>query len=181
MPVSISSRNHYEVLGLSNSTPTSHIAAQDIRNAYRRALLQHHPDKLDEAQLPNNDLAIRTARYTIDDISLAYKILSDPRARAGYDRDVRLHNHWARKEGEALTARTGLDNADLDDLNYDEVENKWYLACRCGDDRGFVVTEGDLEKEKEHGEVLTGCHGCSLWMKISFQIAESDFAEESGK
>jgi hypothetical protein len=50
----------------------------------------------------------------------------------------------------------------------------WYRGCRCGDERGFMVTEMDLEKEAEHGEVVIGCRGCSLWMKILFAMEEGD-------
>ncbi len=178
--VPISPCNHYEVLGLPNPTSSSHIAFEDIKQAYRRALLQHHPDKLDKKQPPGINLSTRTAQYTIDEISLAYNILSDPKARAEHDRDVRLQLHSARKNGANPTPRTGLDTINLDDLQYDEVKNIWYLGCRCGDEKGFMVTEEELEEEKEHGEVVTGCHGCSLWMKITFQLAGEDVTEDSG-
>ena len=165
--------DHYKVLGLPYPTSAIHVTTQDIKKAYRRALLQHHPDKLDNlnsSRKPHSHSATGTAKYTIDDISLAYKILSDPRARIEYDRKLRLQQQTPLQQS-ADIAQTGLETVDLDDLRYDEVQNVWYLGCRCGEDRGFTVTEEELDREQEHGEVVTGCCGCSLWRRVLFQIA----------
>ncbi|MCJ1368074.1 hypothetical protein MMC16_007213 [Acarospora aff. strigata] len=173
--------NHYEVLGLSRSLPTLKITTQDIKKAYRRSLLQHHPDKIDTLISPHISPlspSAQAAKYTIDDISLAYKILTNPRDRAEYDRILRLQQQAPTSKGTGSIAQTGLETVDLDDLQCDEVQDIWYRGCRCGDERGFRVTEEELEKEKEHGEVVTGCRGCSLWLKILFQIAENDEVDQ---
>ena len=66
----------------------------------------------------------------------------------------------------------GLETVDLDDLDYDEEGGgAWYRGCRCGSVRGFRVTEEDLEKEVENGDVVVGCVGCSLWLRVTFQAA----------
>lgn len=175
LAMSSSPSSHYRVLGLPFSPSGLHITSQDVKKAYRRALLQHHPDKLDALNPPRKThLHLSTSsstEYTIDDISLAYKTLSDPRARAEYDRELCLRQQAPRNQGADGNAQTGLETVDLDDLNYDEGRNVWYLGCRCGEDRGFMVTEEELDREKEHGEVVTGCRGCSLWRKVLFQIA----------
>lgn len=59
---------------------------------------------------------------------------------------------------------------DLDDLSFDEKGQMWYSECRCGDQRGFVVQEGDLEAAEEFGEVEVQCGGCSLWMRVQFGV-----------
>lgn len=168
-----SSPSYYEVLGLPYSSSRLQFTTRDIKTAYRRALLQHHPDKLDMDLPRANHLHSPTsiAKYTIDDISLAYKILSDPRARAEYDRELRVRQQGPQDQAADANAHTGLEVVDLDDLNYDEGQNAWYLGCRCGEGRGFMVTEEELDREKEHGEVVTGCRGCSLWLQVLFQIA----------
>lgn len=174
MAMPSSPSGHYEVLGLPGSSSRVQVTTQDIKKAYRQALLQHHPDKLDNLDLPRiNHLhsPTSTAKYTIDDISLAYKVLSDPRARTEYDRELRVRQQGPQNKSADVNAQTGLETVDLDDLNYDEGRNVWYLGCRCGEDRGFSVTEEELDKEKEHGEVVTGCRGCSLWLKVLFQTA----------
>lgn len=63
---------------------------------------------------------------------------------------------------------------DLEDLGCDESgeEIVWFRECRCGDERGFLVSEDELEKEVEHGEIVVGCRGCSLWLKVLFAAEE---------
>lgn len=65
--------SHYEVLEIPQ-TATS----EDIKKAYRRLALQYHPDKN-----PNNR---SEAEEKFKKIAKAYEVLSDPSARARYDR-----------------------------------------------------------------------------------------------
>ncbi|MCJ1377291.1 hypothetical protein MMC17_000384 [Xylographa soralifera] len=156
--------NHYEVLALPNSTPARRLLNQeDIKHAYKRALLQHHPDK-------STSPANLKPRYTIDDIIVAYKELSNPITRSELDRLLQVQT--LRDSRNTDISLSGLETIDLDDLNYDEAEGLWYRSCRCGNQRGYLISEGDLAKEAAHGEIITGCGGCSLWLKVLFQIAD---------
>lgn len=153
---------------------------QIIKRAYHRALLQNHPDKYPQlkgqpttAQKPYSS---STATFTIDQISAAYKVLSDPKSRAEYDRSLDLApNNQGLKRGEQAF-QTGIENVDLDDLDFDETEGaeRWYRSCRCGNPRGFLFTEADLEDAGENGELLVGCQDCSLWMKVHFAIVSDE-------
>ncbi|KAJ5923581.1 CSL zinc finger-domain-containing protein [Penicillium verhagenii] len=145
-----------------------------IKLAYHKALLKHHPDKASTVADPtfvpskpssgtNND----KRSYTIDEITTAYKTLSDPVLRAEYDRSLRL-NRAKFAEDTSEVFHTGLETVDLDDMDYDEEDGTWYRGCRCGDERGFSVTENHLESGMDHGEVVIGCVGCSLYLKILF-------------
>ena len=163
---SLSATTYYEILGLSQRQLDINLTAQDFKQAYRRALLQHHPDKATET----------TKTETADAITLAYKTLSDPASRADYDRKLRLSQ--AQNKGEDKLSYTGLDIVDLDDLEYDEVNSAWWRGCRCGQERGFVITEDDLEKETRSGELIAGCRGCSLWLKVLFGVADDDAEDE---
>lgn len=156
--------NHYEVLGLPHSTNYSHEYNQhDIKQAYKRALLQHHPDK-------STSKKILEYKPTIDDLTKAHKELSHPLSRSKHDQALRL------KEPRAHTSTnqtySGLETMDLDDLDYDEVKSMWYRECRCGNERGYQVMEEELEREVENGEIFVGCGGCSLWLKVVFHLAE---------
>jgi curved DNA-binding protein CbpA len=114
--------------------------------------------------------------YTIDEITTAYKTLSDPALRAEYDRTLRLDRlKVAEREKTGDVFHTGLEIVDLEDLACEEDGESgacWYRGCRCGDERGFLVTEDDLEREVDHGEVVVGCRGCSLWLKVLFAVED---------
>ena len=64
-------RDYYEVLGVSRQA-----SAQDLKSAFRRLALQHHPDR------NPGDAA---AEEAFKEASEAYEVLSDPDKRARYD------------------------------------------------------------------------------------------------
>ena len=163
MPGKVAEQDYYEILAISSSESTRrYITKQDIKLGYRRALLLHHPDK----STPS-----KASQPTIDEIILAYKTLSNPKLRAEYDRILAFQV----TSTDVLVGQPhpGLETVDLDEMHYDDEKETWYRGCRCGKDRAYVVTEQDLESNTEHGELVTGCQGCSLWMKVSFAVAEN--------
>ena len=175
----MSSKDHYSILGLSAPHHTQY-DSHAIKAAYRRALLVHHPDKAPSTRRPISEPSLDTSVPTIDDISLAYKILSDAHSRAEYDRTLLLRSrNNLRKEGKE-NFHSGLDTVDLDDLEYDEAKSIWARACRCGQERGFVIMEQELEREAETGEVYTGCRGCSLWLRVLFEVDGEDGQTKQG-
>lgn len=130
--------------------------------------------------------------YTIDEITNAYKILADPELRGECDRELRLQrkNQGAGDDGLDVF-HTGLEVVDLEELDCSDDlpesmngstgeggDNEqshmlyWFRGCRCGDEKGFIVTEDELEAEAQHGEIVVGCRGCSLWIKVLFAVAE---------
>jgi diphthamide biosynthesis protein 4 len=167
---------YYELLGLQSPQLGSRSSVLDIKLAYRRALLRHHPDK------SNASKGIGNHRHTIDEITQAYKTLSDPVTRAEYDRRLNLEPYATATpltllKGSGDAFRSGLETVDLDDLEFDENHAVWYRSCRCGDDRGFAVSEDQLAGEARFGEVIAGCRGCSLWLRIQFEALEEAFRE----
>ncbi|KAJ5610709.1 hypothetical protein N7510_007428 [Penicillium lagena] len=196
MPKSASTdADYYAILNLPFTGSSGLILSkQQIKLAYHKALLAHHPDKAspiavaDEPalqgatphQAPGRGQGQGKAQqrtYTIDEITTAYKTLSDPFLRADYDRALRLDRaKVAEREKTGDVFHTGLEIVDLEDLECDEDGTGatvcWYRGCRCGDERGFLVTEADLEREAEHGEIVLGCRGCSLWLKVLFAVED---------
>lgn len=161
-------QDHYAILMLTHSkenraTPTE----KEIKLAYRRALLSHHPDK-------SNLTQVSTPKHTIDQITIAYKTLVDPVARSEYNRLLALKPSTAAASTLSQTSHPGLETVDLDELAYDDERGIWYRSCRCGKERGYAVSEEELESSIEHGEVLTGCQGCSLWLRVTFAVAEDE-------
>lgn len=172
---------HYEILELPITLQNeSSIPLQMLRAAYRRALLRHHPDK-SSSNTTLNRLPGMKATFTVDQITHAFRTLSDPQTRAAYNAFLALNRSTATSGiGGAESKeewKTGIEIIDLDDLNMDGDETKeqtWYRSCRCGEERGFVITEGDLEDAAQDGEVTVGCRGCSLWLRVLFGVVEED-------
>lgn len=199
--MSKSSATHYAILNIPFTS--SALRRTDVKTAYHRALLRHHPDKT------------KIDSYSIDQITTAYHVLSNPALRTEYDLSLRLDSSLGSPgstddaDGGGVASdindafRTGLEVFDLEDMTQiddddapactdrhqpgdrgteannndrEEEESKsirWYHPCRCGDPSGFLLSEEDLLSEAEHGEVIIGCEGCSLWAKILFAVEES--------
>jgi molecular chaperone DnaJ len=68
----VSKRDYYEVLGLAR-----HAAESELKSAYRKLALQHHPDR---------NPGDKGAEERFKEAAEAYAVLSDPQKRAAYDR-----------------------------------------------------------------------------------------------
>lgn len=210
---------HYEVLGISPALLGGGESHQQpdpdlliVRQAYRRALLRNHPDKVSGTGLaPGASSAVgdgksKAPSFTIDQISLALAVLSSPARRRQYDRELQLQSQpsgpWlssgpSGNVGGTSEFQTGLETVDLDDLDHTEPSSAespstWTRACRCGNPRGFVVRESDLEEAAEEfaaavstgtgvgdgPELAVGCEDCSLWIRVKFAVVED--AEDEG-
>ncbi|PNS17753.1 Diphthamide biosynthesis protein 4 [Sphaceloma murrayae] len=173
--------DYYLVLGLASRRYDPSLTVQDVRKAYREALLRYHPDKVDSANRRDGGTLTDSlsSKYTVDQIASASSILSDPALRAEYDRKLNANGRSEASISNKGPARffSGLDVVDLDDLEYDEKTGTWRRSCRCGHEEGFVVSEDELDVAASVGELVVGCRGCSLWLKVLFQVA----AEEEGK
>lgn len=60
-------------------------------------------------------------------------------------------------------------------------KDTWYRPCRCGNERGFALTEEDLEENADLGEVLVQCADCTIWLRVCYVVAEDDDEEENGE
>ncbi|KAG8525532.1 uncharacterized protein KY384_009176 [Bacidia gigantensis] len=192
MPTALHTPTHYSILSLPSPTSPSSpsLTSKQVKQAYRDALLLHHPDK---SLRPSSSLTtLPTPNPTIDQITLAYKTLISPSSRSAYDRSLLLTSvlphphHPLRPQDEQESKWTGQDTVlDLDDFHHSPVERVYYTACRCGSREGreYVVTESELEKAVDEGEEEVGvqCAGCSLWVWVAFSVVEEEQQGEEGK
>ncbi|KAL2023204.1 hypothetical protein VTK56DRAFT_3327 [Thermocarpiscus australiensis] len=181
---------YYEILNLSPAILSSHDDPSTlIKRAYRRALLSHHPDKKThqhQQSSRNNSSSSSTTAFTIDQISVAYATLSRPSRRAAYDRSLQAQQNQTHPSSSSSSSsvdfQTGIETVDLDDLDctYDQdrdgttATTTWYRACRCGNPRGYLFGEADLEEAADLGELMVGCADCSLWLRVHFAVVVDD-------
>ena len=76
-------KNYYSILGVNVDAST-----EDIKRAFRRLALQHHPD--------HNPENIKEAEEKFKEINEAYEVLSDEEARWRYDSLTRLSGYSSR-------------------------------------------------------------------------------------
>ncbi|KAL9081989.1 MAG: hypothetical protein Q9159_006836 [Coniocarpon cinnabarinum] len=153
------SPNLYEVLGLSSPATASRDAVngQDIKTAYRQALLKWHPDKIAKGDTPNVPAAQARGNghvagersgkaWTVDDITHAYEVLSNPKLKQEYDEFLAKRSR-SQLNGHANHGKTTeLEVLDLDDMEYDGDLERWTKQCRCGNQMGFHISEAELNE-----------------------------------
>ncbi|KXT13080.1 hypothetical protein AC579_4901 [Pseudocercospora musae] len=155
--------DYYEILGLTGQRQAQIIPVDELRHAYKRTLLVQHPDK--KGVLSSKE---QNADASVDDIAEAYRVLGDAKLRSEYDRQLSIRKGPG--NGAENTRHTGMETVDLGDLDFHEESEQWTRYCRCGSEPAFVVTEAELDKNVEFGELITGCKGCSLWLKVLFSV-----------
>lgn len=177
--------NHYEVLGLpapSIATKATPPSQQDIKAAYRRALLVHHPDKAPASPQRGGgrqkstkppDPTSAPPRFTVDAIREAYQTLSTPSLRRECDRRLQSQARTSGTAGMRPSQTTELDVLDLGDMNFNTKTTEYTSACRCGNRKGFCISEEELT-EVDGTEVLLECPDCSHHVRVCFEIEEED-------
>jgi len=211
----------YTILDLPWTGPRTGFTQRQLKAAYHRALLRHHPDKIQVSRttgtssstpetdsrsnvhgertqnLPDHDSLPQQhpqrRLYTIDQIALAYRTLSDEKLRREYDRCIFSLEHFrcgqdCDDDHNGPSGALGLDVIDLGDFScvegglfpsmdcgrFGDWEEErglvyWYRGCRCGDEKGYLITEDELEENVDGGEIVVGCRGCSLWVRVLFR------------
>ncbi|KAJ5895091.1 Heat shock protein DnaJ N-terminal [Penicillium taxi] len=176
-----------------------------VKAAYFRALLKHHPDRAQLIANRINDgtdssseasnvtgsnvsnvasAIVGEPTWTVDQITTAYKTLKDHHLRVEYDSRRRLDS--LNQQVELRIADEFFDGTDiihLDDMICDEALDlqdhvQWFFyPCRCGDSRGYIVSEWDLQEElevdPELSDIIVPCRTCSLFVKVHLDYDSS--------
>jgi curved DNA-binding protein CbpA len=106
-------RDQYEVLGVSGSADT-----KAIRKAYRDLSGQFHPDKHTDSSEDEQ----KAAALSMEELTLAFRTLSDPENRKRYDSDGKL----ADDSGDVKTPRAAGEQSGVDDS-----AGSWFVLL-CG-------------------------------------------------
>mmetsp|Transcript_16868 Transcript_16868/g.43378 ORF Transcript_16868/g.43378 Transcript_16868/m.43378 type:complete len:146 (-) Transcript_16868:577-1014(-) len=142
------SRTFYEVLDV----PTTS-TAQEIRRAFQRKSLEHHPDK----KQPNLSALDVNASAEWLLVKEAFETLRDEDSRKTYDAALALSknqlNHAIDDE---------LDASELHSFRGDGEPSRLAHECRCGG--SFCVLEAEFDSAIE---VLVPCDTCSLFIKVT--------------
>lgn len=127
----------YAILNITaSSTPL------EIKQAYKLALLNNHPDKCTDS------------KYSIDEINRAYKYLQN--------NDTQQVIHEPPQFSEIL------DLSELEEVALNSNEYYWVKPCRCGSE--FKLTEHELETNTDADEIAVNCLGCSLTILVQYTV-----------
>ena len=142
--------DYYAVLSLATSaSPT------EIKSAYHRALLLHHPDK-------RNTVSSGTEVVDISLLKRAFTTLSAPDLREKYDA-----SRNSRPSGPRPAQVISLEEFD-EHAGENTDDLYWTYDCRCGGI--YRISEADMEKDQH----LIGCNSCSEVVWVGYEVAESD-------
>lgn len=169
--------NHYSVLGLPLPLRDhgKQLTKEVLRTAYHRALLLHHPDKKSKPYILDTNSRSgcpeNQTRFTVDQIVTAYETLANPALRALYNETI-LRQSLLQNSDEHKKSKAGAssETLDLEDLDYKETLQLWTKPCRCGG--VYELKEIQLDAAASDKETLVGCTGCSLSIRVVFEVAE---------
>jgi DnaJ family protein C protein 2 len=82
-PAKWKDQDHYAILGLEDKRFLS--TEHEIKHAYRKMILSHHPDKLQQSQVHSQPTGKKSVDARFQCIQKAFEILSDPDKRRQYD------------------------------------------------------------------------------------------------
>jgi len=167
------SETYYDILHVKENA-----SYEEIRQSYRSALLQSHPDKLlNSIDMPNSG---KDAEDRFVKVQQAWETLSDSRSRALYDSELQ-----SLRSDELFT-----EDVILEDMTAEDTEEglEFYYQCRCGD--SFLISGSELEEIgcKLHREgdeisvtipeallscVILPCGSCSLRIRLSIDTSST--------
>ncbi|KZT40122.1 DnaJ-domain-containing protein, partial [Sistotremastrum suecicum HHB10207 ss-3] len=131
----------YELLSISRTA-----SIEEIKQAYRRTLLRHHPDRQRGSSAFDASLLKR-----------AYQTLVSPASRALYDASL------------GKTELRGPESRPAQVVSLEEFEERgtgWTYRCRCGGQ--YELSEREIESETH----VVGCDGCSETIWAGYEVVE---------
>lgn len=153
-------QTYYDILSVREDA-----SYEEIRGCYRSAILNSHPDKLQDTELESGDRFLK--------IQKAWETLSDPRSRAVYDSELR-----ASRQDTATAEDLSLKDMSIED-DVEAVE--LFYQCRCGDyfsvdscelgEMGYAMSRDGSKIHLQAPDALPAsfvlpCGSCSLKVRL---------------
>lgn len=142
-------QDHYAVLGLGSLRFNA--TDDDIRRAYRKMVLQHHPDK---RKAKGEEVNADTDYFTC--ITKAYEILGTQKTRRAYDSvDPKFDDN--------LPSQSSIDN------NYFDVFNKYFsLNARWSERKNVPVFGNEDAKREDVDKFYSFWYDFESWREFSY-------------
>ncbi|XP_050234326.1 uncharacterized protein LOC126682629 [Mercurialis annua] len=162
-------QTYYDILSIQENA-----SYEEIRTSYRSAILNYHPDKLQQnTHQTSNPHYELEARFL--NVQKAWDILGNERSRRVYDSELR-----ALRNDSGVAEDLGLDDMMMEDSG--EVLDLFY-QCRCGDyfsidslelgKMGFKLLRDEKKISFEATDALSvpasivlSCGSCSLQIRL---------------
>ncbi|KAH7391807.1 hypothetical protein BKA66DRAFT_568222 [Pyrenochaeta sp. MPI-SDFR-AT-0127] len=195
-------KNYYHVLGLEAPAWASkqQVSVVELRRAYKLALLAAHPDKSVVASKTKAGYTVDDVKEAYS-ILAEGKSRAEYDSWLLHHGDILRISGGADTQEPSTDFILGLELLDLSDFDVfepsmatntptstsnstpssttsetpgEDGRMEWTRPCRCGMDKGFRILEEELEDAEARGEkeVLVGCEGCSLWVRVGFDVEE---------
>eukprot|EP00891_Asterochloris_glomerata_P000736 jgi/Astpho2/736/e_gw1.00015.43.1_t len=141
---------HYDVLGVRPDA-----TEQELRNAYRAAVLVHHPDKVPVSRQAASDAGSRASGKDMGFLQLqcAWQTLREPNQRQKYDAALQMA---ALHHDVAIT-----DTILLADMHISDDGDERHCPCRCGG--AYWILPSDVELSRS---TIVQCDTCSLHIEV---------------
>ena len=130
--------NYYTLLHVSNTA-----TMKEIKEAYRKILLENHPDKRSNH-----------GNFDFDLLKSAYTVLSSVHLRAAYDASFVQSNNKIRP----------AESIPLDSFIHDGSSFRY--SCRCGN--SFLLELTDIFTDVHQ----LGCTGCSETIWVEYELVD---------
>lgn len=144
--------SHYAVLGVPNDA-----SFDAIKAAYRRKLLEVHPDKIQSGAAP----AISTASKSLSDLQQAFAVLKDAQARAIYDSQLRGAEQRSRFEGVPWMT---IHISDMDLVEGPQGQLVYEYDCRCG---GVFELSIHSARDLAAEAIQLTCYHCTSALQVT--------------
>lgn len=128
----------YETLGLESDA-----SADDVKKAYRKLALKHHPDKAPDGKADEY-------KQTFQRIAFAYAVLSDPRRRSRFDATGSTEESLLDGDDDAFDWADFFRNAYAEAITTEKIKSFSATYRNSAEERGDILkaytdSEGDMD------------------------------------